>query len=65
MAIKTTNLQSGTILGWVALSPEKDITAYDLWRCMMIGQTVRPDDAAGIPEDLRRHYKQRPGPGHY
>lgn len=45
---------------WLVLSPEKDITAYDLWRCGMIGQSVRPEDVAGIPEDLRRHYKPRP-----
>lgn len=50
---------------WLTLSPEPDITAYDLWRCMTLGQSVRPDEAGGIPEDLRRHYKRRPAPGQY
>lgn len=45
---------------WMTLSPDPDITAYDLWRCMMLGQNVHPEEAAGIPADLLRHYKQRP-----
>lgn len=50
---------------WMTLSPEPDITAYDLWRCLNMGQSVRPDEVAGIPEDLRRHYKRRSAPGQY
>lgn len=56
----TAETDSGANGAWMTLSPERDITAYDLWRCMMIGQSVIPDEADGIPEDLRRHYKPRP-----
>lgn len=53
------NVGSANAEAWMALSPEQDITAYDLWRCLMIGQSVRPDEVVGIPKDLRRHYKMR------
>lgn len=50
---------------WMTLSPEPDITAYDLWRCFSMGQSLNPDEAKGIPEELKRHYKPRPPPGEY
>jgi hypothetical protein len=52
--------ENETAEAWMALSPERDITAYDLWRCLMIGQSVNIIDAFDIPDDLRRHYKPRP-----
>ena len=48
---------------YMVLAPEPDISAYDLWRCLMLGDMmhkhISPEDVDSIPTDLRRHYKPR------